>query len=116
MLLSAVTDLCRDFIQDLRTLYRCDDAVLVRFLNQALLEVKRLRPDLYISSGGVVTTYTTGDLDTVNFPIDETYVMPVVEFIVGMVEMTDDEFAVDSRAVAFLTVFRQALLGDGNGA
>lgn len=112
MLLSDVTDLCRDLLNDSRSPFRWVDDLLIRFLNQAFLEAKQLRPDLFISTAGVVTKYTSANLsDGTEFPIDDMYLMVITEFVVGMVEMTDDEFTVDGRAVTFLTVYRRALEG-----
>ncbi len=115
MLISNVFSLSRDLLNDSRPPVRWSDAFLVGFLNQALLETKRLRSDLFISSAGVVIEYTDADA-ALTFPIDDTYLMPIVEFVVGMVELSDDEYATDGKAVAMLTVFARALSGVGNGS
>ena len=105
-------DLARNLLQDQSTPYRHSDEKLVDYYNHALIEVNRLRPDLYLSTSGVVTQYTTADIASLTaFPITDYYITPVAEYMTGMAQLEDDEFSVDGRAVVLMQTFRRALVG-----
>lgn len=89
----------RDVVQDAAAPnYRHDDAKIIRYFNDALSDVRRLRGDLFLNSiNDDWVQYTTADL-TSAFPIDHTYFTSVVDYIVGMIGIGDDEFAQDGRA------------------
>lgn len=108
--ISDVLDLSRDLLQDTATPYRYSDERLIRTLNSAMRETFRVRPDLFLDDSYVLTTYTISDLAT-TFPIEDQYFNPVVEFIVGFIELADDEFTLDGRAATLLTAYRNQLIG-----
>lgn len=113
----------RQMLQDKRLPYRYDDATLLDRVNTAFRETKRIRPDAFIlGTPGVdeVTTtdpptYTTADLGVTPtptaFPIDEIFYQPIVFHTVGTIELGDDQFAVDNRAMTLLAAFRASLIG-----
>lgn len=91
-------------------LYRYATGDLVAYLNNALLEARRIRPDLFAEYlGQEVPSYTAADLSAL-FPIDDMFFPAFVFYVVGWAEMRDDEFAVDGRAVALMTQFSSKLL------
>jgi hypothetical protein len=103
----------REVIQDTHVPYRHSDAKLVSYLNDALLDVRRLRPDLFI---GALTTdpvlYTTADLGiSTAFPIDGTYFTTVADYLSLRVGLGDDEFVADGRAAALHQMFITRLVG-----
>lgn len=120
----AVTEI-RMLINDTDSLgYRFTQAQVLQKLNTALREVYRLRPDAYVGnfSQGVISvnspmTYTVADLGlnpATAFPLDDRlFFAPVVFYVVGMLDLTDDEFADDNRAMTVLLAFRNQLIGPG---
>ena len=103
-------DLARNLLQDQTEDYRHTDDKLVSYYNHALIETNRIRPDLFLQTAGVVTKYTSADISAETaFPIVDFYITPVADYIAGMAELEDDEFAVDGRAVVLMQVFKAAL-------
>lgn len=113
----------RLMLKDRRAPFRYSDDDIVEGVNTALREVKRLRPDAYLK---YVTQsepaflpidlpdYTTASLGLVPptaFPIEEQFYNAVLYHVVGKIQLGDDEFAVDNRAMTLLAAFRQQLLG-----
>lgn len=101
----------RDLLQDTRPPYRHADAKLERFYGNALHEVLRVRPDLYMQEGYSVAPNAARVNMNYPFPIDEQYFAPVVDYMVGVIESGDDEFSLEGRAVQSMKAFRAALLG-----
>lgn len=100
-----------------------DELVMTKF-NTALRELYRYRPDSLIGNfvQGVfsrnaqmtfVVADDLGQVPPVDFPVDELYFSPVVFYIAGMLDLSDDEFADDNRAMTLLTSFRAMLIGPG---
>lgn len=95
----------RSYIQDTVEEYRFTDADMVTYLNDALVEVKRLRPDFYIGSyDSDVTVYTTSDFGT-TFPINEQAYTPCAYFVAASASMRDDEHEVDARTASLMQMF-----------
>jgi len=100
----------REILQDEESVsYRYSDADLYSYLNNAISNVRRVRPDLFIY-GEVLPSFTTTD-GASDFPLPETYFQGSVYFIAGIAELRDDEFAVDNRAMTLITRFNQVLTG-----
>jgi len=108
--ISDIVTSSRELLQDGTVPYRYDDARLVRTYNSALREAFRIRPDLFLGVSYVLPTYSDADL-AVDLIVEEQYYNAIVAFIVGWTEMSDDEFALDQRAAALLTAFRNQLVG-----
>lgn len=112
----------RLMLKDRRVPYRYPQSDIIEAINTALREVKRVRPDAFLGccsdeNGGTVDMpdYTEADLGLtptpMPFPIDEIFYTAVVFHVVGKIQLGDDEFAVDNRAMTLLASFRQILLG-----
>lgn len=112
-----IVDEARVLLQDTEEDFRYSDTVLVGILNRALHELGRLRSDaffdLYDKNTLNVPTLVTGTAESTgevelgnDFPLDGMFYPPIVEFIVGMAELTDDEFTVEGRAATLLQKFR----------
>lgn len=101
---------------------RYTDAQIIAQLNTALREVYSLRPDAFIgnfSQGNLtdtpVPTYSTSDLGltpATAFPLDDRlFFSPVVFYIAGRTELSDDEFTDNNRAMTLYGAFRNMLVG-----
>lgn len=101
---------CRRLLQDeVASPYRYPTADLVAALNLALLEVRRVRPDLLMPTFEVAYFVDPDDTDTpVNF--EPMYRTALVYYIVGRIQLRDDEQTQDARAGSLLTKFLGQLL------
>lgn len=124
----------RQVLNDQQIPYRYSDVWILTVLNTALREVYRLRPDAYIGnftsgvlSANAVNTYSTADLQVADgvanpippvpitpYPLDDRlFYAPVVFYVIGRVEINDDEFADNNRAMTLMQAFRAQLIGPG---
>lgn len=106
------TGMADDFVGD-----RHSDAKLIRYLNTALTDAYRLRPDLFYPGAfdrDNLPEFLVADIaaNTV-WPIDILYWSPFVDYVAGYVGLGDDEYAQDGRAVALLNRFSQKLMSKG---
>jgi hypothetical protein len=104
--------------------YRFTQLQVIQKINTALREVYRYRPDAYVGNfqQGILSTnspitFAVSDLGlnpATPFPLDDRlFFAPVVFYVVGLLDLTDDEFADDNRAMTVLTAFRNELIGPG---
>ena len=100
----------RRLLQDTVTPYRFDDGRLYWAFNVALKTVLQNRPDLFIDTSFVASEYDTSNSGD-PFPLEDMYMLTVIDFIVGYTEMSDDEFTTDGRAATLLRTFRAQLTG-----
>lgn len=123
---SQTVDLVGDVVQQVRTLiqdtdntassgYRYSTDSIIAALNQCFSELFRIRPDLFLERNYVVPHFSTGELGD-NLGIEAQYVPPVIYYVVGMVQLRDDEQNQDGRALAFLKVFQNAVVNGGLAA
>jgi hypothetical protein len=95
--------------------YRYPTSDLIGYLNDAVTEAYRLRPDLFIGTYAkrrtLISDVPTTDYTQVAFPLPDSCFVPVVGYVVGFTEIRDDEFSNDGRAMTFMTSFTQKLLG-----
>lgn len=104
---------------------RYTDALVLQKINTALRVVYRYRPDAFIGNftQGVFTnstpipTYNEADLGLPTptpWPIDDRCFFDcVIFYAAGILDLSDDEFADDNRAMTLLTSFRNELIGQG---
>jgi len=110
MALDVVSDyvsLARVLLQDtVNSPYRYSDSELVTALSLAFMEAKFLRPDLFL---GVTTipNFTVNDATAVSW--DPMYRVAMVYYMCGHAQMRDDEEVQDTRAAAFLALFKAKL-------
>ena len=103
------------------TSYRYSDTVLLAMYNRGLQALCRIRPDacydlydnnllnvpeLVESGAGAGQTNWTA-----NFGLDMQFFNPLVHYVVGMAEITDDEYTEDGRAMMLLNQFKANILG-----
>jgi hypothetical protein len=103
-----IVDECRRLLQDQVVPYRYPDVDLVAALNSAMLEVRRLRPDLLLPLFEI-PEYSAGSMGAA-VTIEPMYIPAVVYFIVGHAQLRDDEPTMDQRAAAFKQSFAAKLL------
>ena len=90
--------------------YRYPDDDLVEALNMAILETRRLRPELLRGFfRDSLPEFSTADM-TAQVPLDPQYRVAFVYYICGHAHLRDDEVTQDSRAAAFLNKFTAQML------
>ena len=113
-----------DYINDARTLlqdrippYRYDDDSLLTAINAALLEARRIKPELFVyelESLGQVQSFTA--VDDTYVEIEPQFRLAIVHGLCGHALERDQEDYQDQRATAFLALFTQGLVGKALGA
>lgn len=117
----ATLDTVQKYVNRARTLlldtaapYRYTTDDLVEALNMGILEARRIRPDLFRSffrsEDGLpeFTSDAPGLAEEVE--IDEQYRVSFVYYMVGQIQLRDEEDVQDARAAAFLNKFTSQLL------
>lgn len=96
----------RDLLQDDEKV-RYNDVRLIRALNLAISNMRRVRPDIVALWQSIPNyPYTSGTVGGgVLLPVDDQFFDPLVSFVAGWVEMADDEFTIDNRANTLITRF-----------
>lgn len=89
--------------------YRYSDDSLIMNLNMGLLEMFRIRPDIFLSEYFTVPQYTIGQFDS-TIPIEQQFIPPLIYYVVGMTQLRDDEGEQDERASSFLSKFTSMLV------
>lgn len=100
----------RILLQDTVQPYRYTNAELAANLSQAVLEARRLRPDLmkpFFRTS--LPDFDDAALST-DVPIDPQYRMAFLYYIVGQAQLRDEETTQDARATVFLNKFVSQLL------
>ncbi len=114
MALETVADYLREsriLLQDFVEPYRYPDAALLRAMNMGFQEVRRLRPDLLRRYLRTKLPHYTDAAQTVD--MEEQYRLPLVWFITGYAQLTDDEDVQDQRAAGFVAMFMNTLTING---
>jgi len=89
--------------------YRYSTDSILLSLNQGVVDLYRMRPDIFLAMKFVIPVYNTTQLDTL-VGIEMQYISPLVFYTVGLVQARDDEQTQDQRAQAFLATFKGAVL------
>lgn len=97
----------RVLLQDTVTPYRYADNELIQALNIAVLEARRLRPEMFLGQYSNLPSFTTL-ADTVS--LEPMYRPSFVYYMAGRMQLRDDETAQDTRAAALLNKFVSQLL------
>lgn len=94
------------------TAYRYSNVRLVNTLNAAMSEIYRLRRDLFLANNWSLPTYADTDLvGDVEVALDDAYFIPLVYYIVALVQLENDMIAPDSKSDVLLRVSRGAFQG-----
>jgi hypothetical protein len=113
--------LLQDTVETVASSYRYSDQDIMDNFNGAMIEARRLRPDLFLAYGlrTPLPLYTLADLGNPSasppvastaFPLDEQYFMAAVYYVVGRAELREDTFSDNSRAIALMNKFTSQLM------
>jgi hypothetical protein len=100
--------------------YRYSDTTLIAMYNRGLQAMARVRPDAFydlydanaLNVPELAESPGAGQTDwTDTFGIDLMFFNPLVHYVTGMAEITDDEYTEDGRAQLLLNQFKADLLG-----
>jgi hypothetical protein len=129
-MVTTATKTLDDAITEIRMIINDNDLSAPRYtqdlvlskINTALRDVYKYRPDAFIGNftQGVLTnnpvsTFEDADIGTaLPWPVDDRFFFsPVVMYVAGILDLSDDEFSDDNRAMTLLTSFKQQLGGMG---
>lgn len=95
----------RRLLQDKHEPYRYEDEEVIRALNIAIGEARRVRAELFQAYfDDELPEYALDDLDAV-VDVPALYRMAFVYFIVGHIQLADEEDTQDTRSAALLNKF-----------
>jgi len=97
-----------DQVSELNPIPRYTEAQLLSYARSALIEARRVRPDLFLSN--LTTSFASYTVSS-TIPISDDYLLAMVDYVVHRSELRDDEFAVDGRSAALYQKFKSGLLG-----
>jgi hypothetical protein len=100
--------LLNDEVSELNPDARYTEAQLMGYARSALIEARRVRPDLFLSN---LTTSFASYTAASTIPISDDYLIALVDYVAHRAELRDDEFTVDGRSSVLLQKFKAALLG-----
>jgi hypothetical protein len=83
--------------------YRYSDTDIVNGLNFGLMRARQLRADLFITSDGEIPYFTGNDESPV--PFDIMYRQGLLMYIVGHMQLRDEEDTQDARASSLMNAF-----------
>lgn len=111
----AYLDRARVLLQDKLAPYRYTDDEYVQALNLAVLEIRRLRPDMmraYFRAEGGLPEYfaTPADKLAEKVAVDPMYRVAVLYYMCGHIQLQDEEDVTDARAAGFINKFNAHLL------
>lgn len=113
----------RELLQDTDPdVQRYTDVTMLNILNRGLQDLGRMRPDafydLYTANTlGIFEVVETGEVppDTINWDtvvgLEMMFYAPLVAYVTGVAEITDDEYSTDGRAALLLNQFRNNVIG-----
>ena len=87
---------------------RYSSASMIRFINDAVLEARSIRPDLFV--GAYLTALPTVSVTTDPIPLPNQFFTALVYYVAGRAELRDDEFAVDGRAMTLAGALKSKLI------
>lgn len=92
------------------TLYRYPDTMLLNALNRGLNDLERIRPEAYWERGGVPEITTDNWTAVVALDLDMRFYEPLMWYVVGQMDVSEDEWVRQGRAAASLEKFRSMCL------
>ncbi len=113
----------RDLLQDSVLPNRFTDQFLTDQLNRGLQDIGRIRPDAYynlfnqnnlnvpeVLISGTPDPATTEVIWTDDVQVELQFYTPLVVYVVGSAELTDDEYTLDNRAGLLLSQFHSSII------
>jgi hypothetical protein len=112
--LGELVEHARGILQDATGAPRYSDDDLCRYATEALVEMRRMRPDIFLVYG---LETPIAPLTTANFadslPVADAFFTALVNFVVGRAELREDEYTNDGRAAGLLGGFTNSLTSNG---
>lgn len=115
--MASALDTVADYITDSRTLlqdviapFRYDDDSLLTALNTALLETRRIRPDLFVFKHHDKLPFFLNN-DTSPVELEHPFRLAIVYGLCGHALARDQEDVQDNRSSKFMGVFYDMMLG-----
>ena len=87
------------------------DSIIANF-NQAMMDMYRMRPDLFLVNGFVIPIFSV-EYPQASVVIEPQYIPALIYYVVGLTQARDDEQNQDARAMGFLKVFQQTIVNGG---
>lgn len=105
----AVISIVRDILQDSVEPFRYPTTGLIGSLNDGIGELRRLRPDAFLTSGlrSPTPTLAAGD----DIPVDIIFRSGLIYYTAGHIALRDDSFTEDARATSLLNVAKSEWIG-----
>lgn len=101
----------RGIVQDETTPYRYSDNSIAGYVSEAITEMRRVRPDLFLETlYDDIPIYTLSDLAVV-VPTPDFYFSQIVNYVAGRTDLREDQFAQDGRAATLIVSFGVSLTG-----
>lgn len=104
-------DAARGLLQDKEVTYRYTDNDILEAMNIGLVSMRRTRPDLFLPTLNTISYYSLNDSTPLG--IDVQYQTSLLYFVVGHVQLRDQEDVQDSRSAALITKFVSQLISIG---
>jgi hypothetical protein len=108
-----------DILSQIRTLlqdtdnssgdYRYSDDSILADINMGLLEMFRVRPDIFLALGFNVPRISSIDPNQ-PWPLEPQWSPSIIYYAVGLAQARDDEQSQDARAAALLQIYQKSLL------
>jgi hypothetical protein len=89
--------------------YRYSTDSLVTNVNQAMMEMYRIRPDIFLENKFKIPVFNDANLSA-PLVIEPQFVPALVYYTVGLAQLRDDEPTQDQRATSFLGKFTSMLV------
>jgi hypothetical protein len=102
-------DEARVILQDVASPQRYSDAEMIRELNLAILEARRLRPDLFLGYSKKNPYPSFSNLTDV-VPFEEFYRQSITYYLIGKCTLRDEEDTDDKRGASFVQKFTGQLI------
>jgi hypothetical protein len=107
-----------DLLEQIRTLlqdtdvssgeYRYSSDSIVANINMGLMEMYRIRPDIFLENQFKIPVFNDADLSAA-LVIEQQFVPSLIYYAVGMCQLRDDEETQDQRASMFIGKFTSML-------
>lgn len=91
---------------------RFPDADLVATINEGMLQIRAKRPDAFLGYGLrlALPVYVAGVNNGSVLPFEDQFYSPLLFYVVGRSELTEDTYSDDGRAVTLMSKFTSQLL------
>lgn len=101
----------RVLLQDTVAPYRYPDTDLINGLNEACIEAKRIRPDMFLRTYGMSTIPSfAAPGDSLTGKIPEEFRTAFIYYVTGNAQLRDEEDTSDQRAASLLSKFVAQLM------